>query len=91
MSQENTEQLKKFVFTSKVHCGGKSSEERLEIIIPEVLGLLLLKTYLQYANVIWFVGLPYVLSRGKPPGRCTRFYNLLWCLPKVFHYFLTKL
>lgn len=36
MSNETTEQLKKFVFTSKTENGGISAEETLEIIIPEV-------------------------------------------------------
>lgn len=36
MSNENAEQLKRFVFTAKVEGGDKTKEEKLEIVIPEV-------------------------------------------------------
>lgn len=36
MSNGATEQLKKFVFTSKCNARGETQEEKLEIIIPEV-------------------------------------------------------
>lgn len=36
MSNGTTEQLKKFVFTSKHSTRGETQEEKLEIIIPEV-------------------------------------------------------
>lgn len=36
MSNGTTEQLKKFVFTSKHNARGETQEEKLEIIIPEV-------------------------------------------------------
>lgn len=36
MSNGTTEQLKKFVFTSKYNTRGETREEKLEIVIPEV-------------------------------------------------------
>lgn len=40
MSNGTTEQLKKFVFSSKHNARGETREEKLEIIIPEVLKII---------------------------------------------------
>lgn len=40
MSDGTTEQLKRFVFSSKINSVGEQVEEKLEIVIPEVENLI---------------------------------------------------
>lgn len=48
MTDGVAEQLKRFVFTSKVNIKGETKEEKLEVVIPEVLLLKFSEKYFAF-------------------------------------------